>query len=111
MNYIFGRTTSPFNTGLSAGGSSGGEGSLVSLGGSPLGLGTDAGKLNKLQQHPDVVADNFVKEVQFVTLRIIMASLASYHPLEDCLATHRRTHQAKKRLSSSLGNFVAALMA
>ncbi|KAH6683332.1 putative fatty-acid amide hydrolase [Halenospora varia] len=43
VNYIFGRTTSPFNTGLSAGGSSGGEGSLVSLGGSPLGLGTDAG--------------------------------------------------------------------
>lgn len=40
-NFIFGRTSTPFNTLLSAGGSSGGEGSLISLGGSPLGIGTD----------------------------------------------------------------------
>ncbi|KAK1983578.1 amidase signature domain-containing protein [Colletotrichum cereale] len=40
-NYLFGRTTSPYSTNLSAGGSSGGEGSLVALGGSPLGIGTD----------------------------------------------------------------------
>ncbi len=44
VNYLFGRTSTPFNINLSAGGSSGGEGSLVSLGGSPLGLGTDIGK-------------------------------------------------------------------
>lgn len=41
VNYVFGRTSSPWNTALSAGGSSGGEGSLVSLGGSPLGVGSD----------------------------------------------------------------------
>ncbi|KAL3447774.1 amidase signature domain-containing protein [Aspergillus insuetus] len=41
VNYIYGRTSSPFNTLLSAGGSSGGEGSLISLGGSPLGIGSD----------------------------------------------------------------------
>ncbi|KAL2817633.1 amidase signature domain-containing protein [Aspergillus granulosus] len=41
VNYIYGRTSTPFNTLLSAGGSSGGEGSLVSLGGSPLGIGSD----------------------------------------------------------------------
>lgn len=40
-NFIFGRTSTPFNTLLSAGGSSGGEGSLISLGGSPLGIGSD----------------------------------------------------------------------
>ena len=40
-NFIFGRTSTPFNTMLSAGGSSGGEGSLISLSGSPLGIGTD----------------------------------------------------------------------
>lgn len=40
-NYLFGRTTCPDNTDLSAGGSSGGEGSLIALGGSPLGIGTD----------------------------------------------------------------------
>lgn len=44
VNYLFGRTSTPFNTLLSAGGSSGGEGSLISLGGSPLGIGTDIGK-------------------------------------------------------------------
>ncbi|KAL2671594.1 hypothetical protein Neosp_014184 [[Neocosmospora] mangrovei] len=43
FNYVFGRTTSPWNTKTSAGGSSGGEASLVSLGGSPIGVGTDIG--------------------------------------------------------------------
>lgn len=41
VNYIYGRTSTPFNRNLSAGGSSGGEGSLIALGGSPLGIGTD----------------------------------------------------------------------
>lgn len=41
VNYVFGRTSTPWNTKLSAGGSSGGEGSLISLGGSPLGIGSD----------------------------------------------------------------------
>jgi amidase len=40
-NCLFGRTSSPHNINLSAGGSSGGEGSLIALGGSPLGIGTD----------------------------------------------------------------------
>lgn len=41
VNFVFGRTSTPWNTDLSAGGSSGGEGSLISLGGSPLGVGSD----------------------------------------------------------------------
>lgn len=41
-NY-FGRTTNPFNRGLTSGGSSGGEGALVGLRGSCLGIGTDIG--------------------------------------------------------------------
>jgi amidase len=40
-NFLFGRTATPYNTTLSAGGPSGGEGSLIALGGSPLGIGTD----------------------------------------------------------------------
>ncbi|KAH7125802.1 putative fatty-acid amide hydrolase [Dactylonectria macrodidyma] len=40
-NFLHGRTSTPDNRNLSAGGSSGGEGSLVALGGSPLGIGTD----------------------------------------------------------------------
>lgn len=40
-NNVFGRVLNPCNTLLTAGGSSGGEGALVALRGSPLGVGTD----------------------------------------------------------------------
>lgn len=40
-NNIFGRTLNPHNIALTAGGSSGGEGALIALRGSPLGVGTD----------------------------------------------------------------------
>lgn len=40
-NHVFGRTLNPYNTSLTAGGSSGGEGALVAFRGSPLGVGTD----------------------------------------------------------------------
>ncbi|KIJ68407.1 hypothetical protein HYDPIDRAFT_173143 [Hydnomerulius pinastri MD-312] len=43
FNYIFGRTTNPYNRTLTSGGSSGGEGALVALKGSPLGVGSDIG--------------------------------------------------------------------
>ncbi|KAL3471441.1 amidase signature domain-containing protein [Aspergillus californicus] len=42
-NNVFGRTLNPWNTALSPGGSSGGEGALIALRGSPLGVGTDIG--------------------------------------------------------------------
>ena len=42
-NNVFGRTTNPYNRYMSAGGSSGGEGALVAMRGSPLGVGTDIG--------------------------------------------------------------------
>lgn len=40
---LYGVTTNPFNRNLSAGGSSGGEGALMGLGGSCLGIGSDIG--------------------------------------------------------------------
>ncbi|KAF9229322.1 general amidase [Gyrodon lividus] len=43
FNGIFGRTTNPYNRSLTSGGSSGGEGALVALKGSPLGVGSDIG--------------------------------------------------------------------
>ncbi|KAB8261414.1 amidase signature domain-containing protein [Aspergillus pseudonomiae] len=43
QNNVFGRTLNPWNTTLTPGGSSGGEGALVALRGSPLGVGTDVG--------------------------------------------------------------------
>lgn len=42
-NHIYGRTVNPFNRSFTPGGSSGGEGALVGMHGSPLGLGTDIG--------------------------------------------------------------------
>ncbi|KAM6501145.1 general amidase [Amanita muscaria] len=43
FNFIFGRTANPFNRSLTSGGSTGGEGALVALKGSPLGVGSDIG--------------------------------------------------------------------
>ncbi|KAK4504572.1 hypothetical protein PRZ48_005488 [Zasmidium cellare] len=40
-NHIFGRALNPLNTALTAGGSSGGESSLIAFKGAPLGVGTD----------------------------------------------------------------------
>ncbi|KAL6900062.1 general amidase [Trichoderma evansii] len=40
---VFGRTVNPYNAEFAAGGSSGGEGALLAMGGSLLGLATDAG--------------------------------------------------------------------
>ncbi|KAH1434323.1 hypothetical protein KXX32_000503 [Aspergillus fumigatus] len=40
-NNVFGRTLNPHNTILGPGGSSGGEGALIAMRGSPLGVGTD----------------------------------------------------------------------
>ncbi|KAK7688079.1 hypothetical protein QCA50_008449 [Cerrena zonata] len=42
-NHVFGRTTNPWNRYMTPGGSSGGEGALLALKGSPLGVGTDIG--------------------------------------------------------------------
>ncbi|KAF2714864.1 acetamidase [Pleomassaria siparia CBS 279.74] len=42
-NNVFGRTLNPLNTLVTAGGSSGGEGALLALRGSVLGVGTDVG--------------------------------------------------------------------
>jgi amidase len=42
-NNVFGRTLNPYNLSLTSGGSSGGEGALIAMRGSPLGVGTDIG--------------------------------------------------------------------
>ncbi|KAL5640484.1 hypothetical protein ACGC1H_007661 [Rhizoctonia solani] len=42
-NNVFGRTLNPYDLRLTSGGSSGGEGALVAMRGSPLGVGTDIG--------------------------------------------------------------------
>ncbi|EUC56516.1 general amidase [Rhizoctonia solani AG-3 Rhs1AP] len=42
-NNVFGRTLNPYDLRLTSGGSSGGEGALIAMRGSPLGVGTDIG--------------------------------------------------------------------
>jgi amidase len=42
-NLIYGRTNNPYELSLSPGGSSGGESAIIAAGGSPFGLGSDAG--------------------------------------------------------------------
>ncbi|KAK2609124.1 hypothetical protein QQS21_002351 [Conoideocrella luteorostrata] len=43
VNNVYGRTVNPWNNRLGPGGSSGGEGALLAMHGSPLGVGTDVG--------------------------------------------------------------------
>ncbi|WOO82480.1 Acetamidase [Vanrija pseudolonga] len=43
VNNVFGETVNPYNRKLTPGGSSGGEGALLALRGSPLGVGSDIG--------------------------------------------------------------------
>lgn len=43
MNHIWGRAQNPWNTARTTGGSSGGEGGLLSSNCSPIGVGTDIG--------------------------------------------------------------------
>ncbi|KAI0361655.1 general amidase [Trametes cingulata] len=42
-NHVYGRTCNPANRTLTSGGSSGGEGALIAMKGSPLGIGSDLG--------------------------------------------------------------------
>ena len=50
-NLIYGRTNNPYDLELSPGGSSGGESALIAAGGSPFGLGSDAGGSVRFPAH------------------------------------------------------------
>jgi len=51
MSAAWGRTSNPFNSERTSGGSSGGEASLLASGGSPLGLGSDIGGSARAPAH------------------------------------------------------------
>ncbi|CUM68160.1 uncharacterized protein PRCAT00005877001 [Priceomyces carsonii] len=55
MNNVFGTCLNPNNLSLTAAGSSSGEGALVRMKGSPLGIGTDAGGSIRLPAHSNGV--------------------------------------------------------
>lgn len=50
-NLVYGRTNNPYDLSCTPGGSSGGEGAIIAAGGSPLGLGSDAGGSIRIPAH------------------------------------------------------------
>jgi amidase len=50
-NLIYGKTNNPYDLNLSPGGSSGGESAIIAAGGSPFGLGSDAGGSVRFPAH------------------------------------------------------------
>ena len=50
-NLVYGRTNNPYDVARTPGGSTGGEAAIIAAGGSPLGLGTDAGGSIRLPAH------------------------------------------------------------
>jgi amidase len=50
-NLVYGRTNNPYDLSRAAGGSSGGEGSIIAAGGSPMGLGSDCGGSIRIPAH------------------------------------------------------------
>ena len=50
-NLVYGRTNNPYDVARTPGGSSGGEAAIIAAGGSPFGLGTDAGGSIRLPAH------------------------------------------------------------
>ena len=50
-NLVYGRTNNPYDLSLSPGGSSGGESAIIAAGGSPIGLGSDAGGSVRFPAH------------------------------------------------------------
>jgi amidase len=50
-NLVYGRTNNPYDLTRTPGGSTGGESAIIAAGGSPLGLGTDAGGSIRLPAH------------------------------------------------------------
>jgi len=50
-NLVYGRTSNPYDLSRIPGGSSGGEGAIVAAGGSPLGIGSDAGGSVRVPSH------------------------------------------------------------
>lgn len=89
---LYGVTTNPYNTNLSAGGSSGGEGALVGARGSCLGIGTDIGGMLPVSTLWDNTANNHqaASEAQLRTMESMVLSLphSVYQPT-DGPARHR----------------------
>ena len=96
---LYGVTVNPYNRDVSAGGSSGGEGALIGLRGSCLGIGTDiGGKSDVARAEAYVLA--YMQQAVFAALQRTMASMASNRRPSEYLQTAGHP-QCQERTQSS----------
>jgi hypothetical protein len=98
---VFGRTLNPVNTILTAGGSSGGEGSLIGFRGAPLGIGTDIAGAFSLSASPLLFTDG-VEQVLFVYRLFAAVPTVSSPRVRVYLTVVKLTQAGMACLSSSL---------
>ena len=72
-NLIYGRTNNPYDLSLSPGGSSGGESAIIAAGGSPFGLGSDAGGSVRFPAHCTGIASRRILALDFGARNIGLA--------------------------------------
>lgn len=97
FNHVFGRTTNPHNTSLTSGGSSGGEGALLALKGSPLGVGTDIGGCFLLLYHRFfLLKTSNLSPAQFAFQVIFADCTLSAPPTSVSLTAARSTHRTDR---------------
>jgi len=80
---LYGVTVNPFNGDLTSGGSSGGEGALLGMRGSCLGIGTDIG-VSDLKEHRDHRIE-YGNRVAFAARLPIVAYMAFVRQAIACL--------------------------
>ncbi|KAL0071732.1 hypothetical protein AAF712_000654 [Marasmius tenuissimus] len=94
-NNIFGRTLNPNNRSLTSGGSSGGEGALVALKGSPLGVGSDIGGSVRI---PSACCGPLSNSLD--GLKLFMQAVIDAKPwMKDPLAVCKRWNEEEYRLA------------
>jgi amidase len=113
QNHLYGRTLNPLNIKLTAGGSSGGEGSLICFGGSVLGFGTDiAGSI----RIPSWAHGGY--SLKPTTARVPYYGSSSLHgsgifgiyPVAGPLATSSRSVNSKHPVNFVVYNFGEAIL-
>ena len=86
---LFGITVNPYDSRLTAGGSSGGEGALIALGGSVLGIGSDIGGKGALRPVTALTATDLIKGASAARQPTTASTVCDPRP-SDCLRTDGR---------------------
>ena len=98
-NNVFGRTLNPLNLGLTSGGSSGGEGALLALKGSILGVGSDFGASDAAVESNTLLTKPS-QEARSECLRSAVACTDFVRRLAECRTLAPATSSSALRASS-----------